>query len=167
MIWLSADLSKSCSGLALWRDSSLLSVACLRAFGAKGKHKFQGRAFDSDIEAWRAAFAGMSGDKGPHVLVYESGLGHHMTTARILAEHRGGVLMLWRVFGAARAIEVNVNEWRRVAREAWGVSWPKDGSACKALAVSLVREHYRREVTEDEADAVLIGHWFIRTGRLK
>ena len=57
MIWLSADLSKSCSGLALWHGETLLSVACLRPYGAKGKHKYydsevgEGRSFASDIEA--------------------------------------------------------------------------------------------------------------------
>lgn len=163
MLWLSADLSKSRSGLALWRGSDLLRVATVRAVGSKGRHAFLGRTHDTDIAAWQTAFRG-PGDERIGALVHEAGLGHHMTTSRILAEHRGGVLMLWRLAsGGGPVVSVNVNEWRRVAREAWGVSWPKDGAACKALAVQLVREHYGRDVTKDEADAVLVGHWALRT----
>lgn len=165
MLWLSADLSKSCSGLALWRGSELLRVACVKPKGAKGKHTFGSAVHPTDIAAWHAAM--MAEGVRPGALVVESGLGHHMTTARILAEHRGGVLMLWRLWCGGPVVSVSPNEWRRVAREAWGVSWPKDGDACKALAVSLVREHYGREVSEDEADAILIGHWAIRTRALE
>lgn len=162
MLWLSADLSKSCSGLALWRGSELLRVASLRPKGKQGKHAFGSVTYESDIAAWRSAFRG-PGEERLGALVHEAGLGHRMGTARILAEHRGGVLMLWRIACGGPVVSVNVNEWRRVAREAWGVSWPKDGAACKALAVSLVREHYGREVSKDEADAVLVGVWALRT----
>lgn len=163
MLWLSADLSKSRSGLALWRGSELVHVATLRAKGSKGKHVFGSRTYESDIAAWRAAFRGPGDERIDGPLVHEAGLGHHMTTARILAEHRGGVLMLWRLHCGGPVLSVNVGEWRRVAREAWGVSWPADSDACKALAVSLVREHYGREVSGDEADAVLVGLWALRT----
>ena len=59
---------------------------------------------------------------------------------------------------------MNVSEWKRVIKEDQGISWPKDSARQKALAIKLVKDLYGIEVTEDEADAVLLGHAAIRMG---
>ena len=160
MLWLSADFSKDCSGIALWAGNVLANTYTVKVKGKLGKHVFAGQTYGSQVAAWQAAFTVWP--RG--ALVYEGGLGHNMKTARILAEHRGGVLMLWRLNCSGPMIAANVKEWRRVACETWpGLSWPADRERCKATAVSLVKEHFGRDVSADEADAVLVGHWALRT----
>lgn len=63
--------------------------------------------------------------------------------------------------------EVNTSSWRKVCGEAWGVSFPAKSDAAKALSIALVREHYGVTCTDDEADAVLLGFWALRTRTVK
>lgn len=177
MLWLSADFSKESSGLALWRDSTLMTVSTVRIKGKLGKHTLGEFTYATDIEAWAVALRSPRGET-VSMLVHEAGLGHNMKAARILAEHRGGVLMLWRTLGGGPTVSVNVNEWTRVARETLSCgdlgpgqwSWPSDTDARKRLSAQVVNEHFGpglgRFVNGDEADAVLVGHWAVRTGRV-
>ena len=57
-----------------------------------------------------------------------------------------------------------MSEWRRVIKESYGVSWPQNRESKKAFAVRLVHTAYGVDVTDDEADAVLLGHAAIRMG---
>ena len=181
MLWLSADLaSKTPTGLALWRGSELLRTAVLRPVGAAGKVRLGGTVYATEMAAWLAAFCAPAPlDERPQVLVAES---VHVAThngrplvapALALSAMHGRVGAWWLATAPERRpmVEVDVNTWRSVVREhlsngklaarAW--SWPKKGEDCKPVAQALVREHYGREVSEDEADAVLVGVWALRT----
>jgi hypothetical protein len=167
MLWLSADLSKLLSGVAFWRGSQLVATNSVEPYGGKGRFRLRdGDDCEHELGAWLRIFgSGTDLQSRAVALVVESGLGHRMKTAQILAEHRGRVLGWWDATGPGRPVHrVGSTEWRRVAREAWGVSWPSDGESCKALAVEVVAARFGRTLPPDEADAVLVGHWAIRTG---
>ena len=57
----------------------------------------------------------------------------------------------------APTFEVNVSEWRRVIREGYDISWPKERARKKERAKSLVEDLYSIKTTDDEADAILLG----------
>lgn len=172
MHWLSADLSKSCSGLALLRGRELVRTASVWPVGAKGRHQFGTREYETMADAWRAVF----GLGTLAALVVEDGLGHRPRTAIALSEHRGRVLERWDEAQDFRpVVRVAVATWRKVIRETYACgdkppgrwSWPKDGDACKALAMELVRQHFGgREVIGDEADAIWMGVWAELTGQV-
>lgn len=153
--WLSVDPGTR-SGVAEWVGSSLVATCVVRPIGKLGRWTALGPEVRGEAAAWRQTLAGVS------VAVCEAcGFGLPRSALASLSRRIGGIERSAEHAGVA-FVEVNVSEWRRVTAEAWDVSWPKDGPACKALAQSLVREHYGREVGEDEADAVLIGHAALR-----
>ncbi len=177
--WVSLDSSNTRSGLAYWRGivcPQLLGVAAVprpapadfradwwRAFG------FAGRAsLASQPPRW---FAGLAME------IHDSA----EPWARMpLAWHRGRVTERWHdVQGTERAmLECNSSEWRRVAREtlAYGDrpaarwSWPADRDAIKPISVALANQHWGLGLTgeqDDEAEAVLVGHWVATTSALE
>ena len=161
MHWLSIDPAKR-SGVAYWRGSTLLRTAVVRPTNmnrpdrAPGPWRVDDDKHASEVDAWRAALrAGVSAWSNSFV-VLERGRGASRSSDASLGERRGYIRALAECM-AARVEEVELSTWRRVVAEAYGCSWPVEGERCKALAVSLVREHFGREVSADEADAVLVG----------
>lgn len=49
-------------------------------------------------------------------------------------------------------------------QEDQNVSWPRESARQKALNVQLVKKLYGKDVTEDEADAILLGRAAQRMG---
>lgn len=157
-LWLSADLSVACSGVALWRGDEIMETLTV---GKKGR-------LPGTMDGWRSVFVdgAWSVPGRPLALVYEDGLMHHARVAKALSEHRGMVLGAWQMFCGGPTRRVNVQVWRKVARQTWGMPFPAHSAGCKELAQWLVRRHYGRAVGPDEADAVLVGNWAVKTGAL-
>ena len=148
--WLSIDPAKR-SGVAYWRGSSLIGTAVVQPLGAKGRWRVDDVKYESEVWAWRAALADHNS-----LVVLERGRGASRNSDASLGERRGYIRAMAECTGA-KVEEVELSTWRRVVAEAYGCSWPVEGERCKALAVSLVAEHYGRQVSDDEADAVLVG----------
>lgn len=169
MKWLSVDPATK-TGLARWEDETLVSVATMRPPAPKeaksrGVSKASGIVVAStqgaDIylgrkHAWAAQLSGVE------AVVIEEAMGFRPKAVSQLAFRRGYVAAFCESRGVAY-VEVNTSEWRRVAGEAFRVSFPANSDAAKALSIALVREHYQIECSDDEADAVLVGLWAIRT----
>lgn len=179
MLWLSADIAAT-TGLALWRGRELLRTAILAKVGEKGRYRFDRRQHEDEMGAWLDAFRASSPlDDRPERLIVES---VHVDfrngkplvkPALSLAKRHGRVEAWWKATAPERcdAVDVDVNTWRSVARQTMSLGddgpmkwvWPKKGEDCKPVAQALVLEHYERQVSGDEADAVLVGHWALRT----
>ena len=142
--WVSLDLSTTCSGVAFWAGPRLVSTTTIK----KSR---------TEIDAWREALTDCK------ALVYEDGLMHRPQVAKALSEHRGMVLAVWKIVANGPMRAVNVQAWRKVARLTWGLPFPAHSAGCKELAVWLVRKQWGIEVGADEADAVLVGHWAVKT----
>lgn len=97
-------------------------------------------------------------------VVIEEPFGKHVKSVAMMAWLRGYIAAI-AASTQAKYTEVNNSEWTRVAAEAWGVSWPRDSELRKQLAIKLVKDHYDVDCTgyDDEADAVLVGAWALRT----
>lgn len=172
MKWLSIDPATK-TGIARWDGERLLGVATMRPPGIKeaksrGVSKSAGVVVASsqgaDIylsrkHAWAAQLAGVE------AVVIEEAMGFRPKAVSQLAFRRGYIAAFCESRGVAYH-EVNTSEWRRVAGEAFRVSFPANSDAAKALSIALVREHYQTECSDDEADAVLVGLWAIRTRAL-
>jgi hypothetical protein len=172
MRWLSVDPATK-TGIARWEDETLVSVATMRPPApkeakARGVTKASGlvvaSAQGADIylgrkHAWAAQLTGVE------AVVVEEAMGFMPKSVAQLAFRRGYIAALCESRGIAY-IEVNTREWRRVAGERFGVNFPTKSEDAKRLAIDLVREHYGTECSDDEADAVLVGLWAIRTRAL-
>lgn len=179
MLWLSADIAEV-TGLALWRGLELVRTAALAAVGKRGSYRLGDVLYEDEMRAWLAAYrASAPLDDRPVVLVVEDvhvarrGQTLLVQPALSLARRHGRVDAWWQASAPARraVVRVEVATWREVARQTLSLgtfkpgswSWPKRGEDCKPVAQQLVREHYGRDVSEDEADAVMVGHWALRT----
>ncbi len=162
MRWLSIDPATK-TGIARWRGPTLVGVATLRPATTKeqrghGKHVV---VCDRTIYTDRLGFWSQELALAEAV-VMEEAMGFSPKTVAQLAFRRGYITAC----AELRVIpvhEVNTSSWRKVAGEAWGVSFPAKSDAAKALSIALVQEHYGVTCTDDEADAVLVGHWALRT----
>ena len=158
--WLSVDPANK-TGLAWWVGQELLAIGTLRKMGSKGKwvgkYSWNRSVYENE---WEAVHDMISQSRQ---VIIEEGFGGFAKAVGKQGEYRG----FWRAACQANGITltvVNVSEWRRVIKETFNVSWPATTERKKALAVKLVKEHYRRDVGDDEADAILLGHAAIRMG---
>lgn len=160
--WCSIDPANT-SGIAYWNGSKLVNTSVLRRMGTKGKYAFQRTVCGSRWEAWKLALIlcdtvvteeGMGGFKT--AIKSQSGIRGYIEAACDYRTHERNLPTVFKV--------VNVSEWRRVIKEAYGVSWPATTERKKALSIQLVRDHFGISVTNDEADAVLLGVAAMRMG---
>lgn len=173
MRWYSIDPATK-TGIAVWEGDQLEMVGTVRPAKAKEAKQADVPRADALTVDWRNTetrwtftarnrmhFWRFLLADGPTV-VAEEAMGFSPKAVAQLGFRRGYVAAIVEVaFGTL--IEVNSSEWRRVAREAYGVSFPNNSEAAKALAVSLVHEQFGLECSDDEADAVLVGVWALRT----
>jgi hypothetical protein len=166
MKWLSIDPAGT-SGYAVWQGDQLLTTGIVKKKGAHGKHylTLNAATYACRYDAW----VRLLNDSEATLIVIEEGCGSFTTAVKSQAELRGyihaiadAVLPCYSYFEV-----VNVSEWRRVIKEGYGISWPKDRDRCKALSVQLVKDHFGIEVTNDESDAILIGAAALRMGLAK
>ena len=166
MNWISIDPATK-TGIARWHDHELMYVATMRPASPKERKAHgheavavvsQGitRVMSDRLAFWTTELATAS------AVIVEEAMGFSPKAVAQLGFRRGYIAACAERFSLAHT-EVNTSSWRKVAGEAWNVSFPAKSDAAKALSVSLVREHYGIECSDDEADAVLIGHWALRT----
>jgi len=103
-------------------------------------------------EWWRSAV------KNANAVVCEESFGPSPKTIAQMGQRRGYLEALCEVEDKPFAT-VNTSEWRTVVGSALNVAFPRDSKLAKALSKKLVHELYAIAVTDDEADAVLIGLW--------
>jgi hypothetical protein len=174
-LWISADLSKSRSGVAVWDGldaetcPELVSVVAI----PDGSERYVDAAWaNAFVSSRHAALAG---------LVIEGPLAHNKKTTMVLSEHRGMVLTHWRAMqGHGKpVIRKAVSEWREAVRKtlpcigfaAGDWMWPDGTEAKKARAIEVVNLRWPELALEphqdDEAEAVLVGWWAHVSGTLR
>lgn len=178
--WVSIDPAKSL-GVAFWQGHTLTGCGTL-VTASKTEVKQAVKAGRPLVSGKAMAFNRNTGAKEDPILfpsllkayewiigeaelvVIENPMGYHVRSVAMMAWIRGYIAAIADVNGA-RCIEVNNSEWTRVASEAWNVSWPRDSALRKQLAIKLTLDNFGYDCTnrDDEADAILIGHWAIRT----
>jgi len=160
MIWASIDPAKGKMGVAIWYDAKLIECCVIKPMGAKGRFY----AGDVVLESRRAAL--LYSMPSVTTVYIEKGAGGRPNIVDAQGWIRGYIEAVCDGFNT-KVVTVNVSEWRRVIKEDQGVSWPKDRCRKKALAVSLVNDLYGVDVTDDEADAILLGRACIRMFNIK
>lgn len=149
MKWISEDPASK-SGIARWDGTKLISTTVMRKMGAKGKYKLAEKTYSSRHEATLASLEECK------QVVIEEGFGKFTAAVKHQAEIRGYVRCACDSLFIPMVV-INVSEWRRVIKEAYGISWPATRDRKKALSIQLVKLIYDINVTDDEADAVLLG----------
>jgi len=157
MTFLSIDIGTTKSGIARWYNDKLVDSLVVKPCGNKGLYWVGHDKHPSKYDAWDSLL------KSEVTAIMERGAGHRPNVINGQAKLRGYIEAICEQQGV-KHMEVNVSEWKRVIKEDQDISWPKDSARQKALAIQLVKDLYSKEVTEDEADAILLGHASLRLG---
>lgn len=164
--WLSIDPAGT-SGYAIWQGDQLQATGIVKKKGTHGKHylTLTPGTYASRYDAWNR----LLNDSQATLIVIEEGCGSFTTAVKSQAELRGYIHAVADAVlpHYSRFEVVNVSEWRRVIKEAYGVSFPANSDRCKALSVQLVKQHFGHDVSNDESDAVLLGVAALRMGLVK
>lgn len=152
MRWVSVDPAKGLAGVAVWDGDCPLSTKIVKKRGGKGLYYYGDDIVESLWETWNQPFK----KSGAQALVMEKGAGGRPNIVDTQGWMRGYIEGIAGFYGVP-CETVNVAVWRRCVSEAFKISWPRDRDRKKALSIKLVKEHYGLDVTDDEADAVLIG----------
>lgn len=157
------------TGVATWRDGELERVGTLRPLSKQAERDAYPTAvllyevgdiivgFPSWSVAWGMLLA------GAQAVVIEESFGREPKTVSQLGFRRGYIACAADARGA-EFVEVNTSKWKAFAANDFGEKFPGHSRGDKAHAIALVDKHYGRKLKSDEADAVLIGHYF-KSGR--
>ena len=160
-LWISIDPA-NLSGWAAWDGDKLAGSGTIAKVGGKGRWKIAGpdtaQTFDTELAAWRNLTSGADS------CVCEVGRGSFRNADMPLGKRLGYIRAVCEMMGCAYH-EIALSEWRRIVKEQTGTSWPATGDAKKALAVKLARDLFGVEAGPDQADAILIGWAWIKSGR--
>jgi hypothetical protein len=159
-LWISIDPA-NLSGWAIWAESRLLASGTIAKVGNKGRWRFshvKAAICQSELEAWTKLLAHHS------ACVCEVGRGSFRNADMPLGKRLGYIRAVCDMQQCAYH-EIALSEWRRIVKEQTGTSWPATGDAKKALAVKLARDLFEVDAGPDQADAILIGWAWIKSGR--
>lgn len=164
--WMSVDIGASKSGVAFWIGEELKNRLVVKPCGTKGLYWVGDTKVGGKFAAWHDIIKNWA-----ELVIVERGAGHRPNVINGQAKLRGYLEAICdkvsrelHIESPLQFQEVNVSEWKRVIKEDQNISWPKDSKRQKALAQKLVLELYSKTVTEDEADAILLGRAAIRMG---
>lgn len=164
--WMTVDIGASKSGVALWHGADLKNYFIIKPCGAKGSYWVGDIKVGSKFAAWHDYIKNWA-----ELVIVERGAGHRPNVINGQAKLRGYLEAICdkvsrelHIEAPLQFQEVNVSEWKRVIKEDQNISWPRDSARQKELAQKLVLELYGKTVTEDEADAILLGRAAIRMG---
>ncbi len=146
------------AGVAIIDEGELFYTMILRKIGTSGKwcaENSNGKShFSNQFDVFKWLVDSVDG------VIVEEGFGRFATAIKSQAGYRDYIRCICDMFtakGEPKSFKVvNVSEWRRVVKEAYGVSWPVKSVAKKALSVQLVKREFGIDVSDDEADAVLL-----------
>ena len=147
------------AGVAIIEDGKLVGTMILHKIPTSGKwmcitHDKPTLKFQSQYHIFKWLIDGVEG------VIVEEGFGDRPLVINSQARYRGYIHCLCDVAvdnGKLKTFQVvGVSEWRRVVKEAYGISWPAKRVPKKALAVQLVKREFGIDVSDDEADAVLL-----------
>jgi len=175
MHWLSLDVADGETGAVLWENDKPLTVARLSCTNHKETKKLPERrghvVYLRNLESGeevavpvaheRAAWSLIRNHNDITYIVIEAGHVHWPGAAMKLAEARGRALALLGAFGsdAPEVIRVAPASWRKGVRAMLSVDIPAKRDAAKKAAVEIVRQLLGFVITDDEAEAYLLGRW--------
>lgn len=162
MRWLSIDPADR-AGFACWEGDHLINAVTLRPALRGEKKRGTMMLGASPMRSFYAAIY-MAIVIGEHKAVFiEESMGKSPKTVSQLGEFRGYVRAICDHAGVTYKA-VNTSEWRSVVAGLYGLTFPRNTDDAKALSIKLAKDFCGLDLTGDEADAVNVGRWALRTG---
>lgn len=182
MNWMSLDIADGVSGAVVWEDNVPVTVARLVLRHKKATKTLPERRhysvyyrnlktadevlveYTNEVEAWRA----IRNKAELSCIVLEAGYMRFPSAAMSLAEARGRALAILGAYGANPPIVVRMHPsaWRKGIKGMCGAVIPIRRDAAKKAAVELTRQITGWKLTDDEAEAYLLGRWAWWAGKV-
>lgn len=175
MNWVSLDIAGSDSGIVIWEDSVPLVIARLEvkmrpatrkraavrevvvAFRCLKTGDITSVSYPSEAAAWSA----LRMKRYICFIVIEAGFVRFPGAAMALAEARGRALTFLGAYSSDPPIVLRITPaaWRKGIKAVLGVTIPGKRDAAKKAAIEIARQVLSIKLTDDEAEAYLIGRW--------
>lgn len=182
MNWMSLDVADGKTGVVVWENNTPITVARLESKTKKATKTLPERrsyivffrnmssgeevpvAYANEAAAW----SGIRNKLDVSFLIIEAGHVHWPAAAMALAEARGRALALLGAFGntAPEVIRVAPGTWRKGIRQSLKIEIPAKRDAAKKAAIEVARQMFGFVMTDDEAEAYLLGRWAWEAGRV-
>jgi hypothetical protein len=187
MYWMSLDIADEFTGFCVWEDDKPISIGRVIGRTLKATKKLPlrrktsvsfrtlggGRGvkggevvveFESERDAWDA----VRNHRDIHTIIIEAGFMRWPAAAMSLAEARGRALALLGVYGNSPPILLRIapSSWRKGLKRILGVVVPLKRAESKAFAIEYAKQLLGVKMTDDEAEAYLIGYWGLNDGRV-
>lgn len=159
MNWTSIDIG-NLMGVTQWCGDVRKNTYLVKKMGAKGKY-YHG---DEVVPSRRSAILRIVAHS--QFVVMERGVGDRANVVNAQAKSRGYIEAVCDEFKIPTR-EIMPAEWRRPIKEIMDVSWPRKGEDKKKLAQAIVKKLYNIDVSEDEADSILIGWGAFKLGYVR
>lgn len=149
---LALDQASIITGYSIWDDEQLCEV---------GKIRLDGQELDARLYELREKIKKLILDNNITKAAIEeiqmqASVGNNVQTFKVLAEVMGVLIELFKELDLPYAV-VSSNTWKATCQI------PKQGRAQeKKAAQQFALTNYNQKVTQDEADAICIGHHYIK-----
>ena len=161
---IAIDIGEKC-GVCVFETSGpnhakVLEYGVARKMGGKGRYIMIDETLDNMWKAWDGLIARVK----PDLVIAEEGFGNRVKVVNAQARMRG---FIWAAAMShdTKFMTINVAEWRRAVKDAFGVTFPANTDRVKALSLQLVRDNFGIDNVEDHvSDAVLIAQAATRLG---
>ncbi len=185
MYWMSLDIADEFTGFVLWEDDTPLSIGRVIGHTLKATKKLpmrrktsvsfrllsgraKGKEVVTEMESERDAWNSIRNGRDLSLIIVEAGFMRWPAAAMSLAEARGRALALLGVYSNNPPILLRIapSSWRKGLKKILGVTVPLKRAESKAFAVEYARQLLGVTMTDDEAEAYLIGYWGLNDGRV-
>lgn len=145
---LALDQASNISGYSIWDNNQLEKVGKIRLDG----QNIDSRLVDLRNEVKKLIFDNKITEAAIEDIQMQSSVGNNAQTFKVLAEVMGVLIELFKELDLPYEI-ISSNTWKSTCKI------PRQGRAKeKRAAQEFALERYGQKVTQDEADAICIGH---------
>ena len=151
---ISLDTSSTISGWAYYEAGELISSGEINLSKEKDT--------EIRIEEMVMKIFNLLSENNPDIVVTETNVvGRNARTERMLG-HIVGCVKGWTLTNYKEYATLPPSEWRKAVKYANGSSCPRGRKEAKEWAIQTVRKIFKKDVSDNEAEAILLGYALIK-----
>lgn len=155
---VSIDSSSTKTGWALFENAKYMKSGVINLDTSECKKKYKGNS-DKRIEDMCLSIINLLQNHNPNIIVIEKlNVGRNMVAVRALSKIIG-VVYCYSILNDCFYFEIQPSQWRsKLGMQ----SSKRKREEYKQMSIDYVRENYKKDVSDDEADSICAGIGYIK-----